>query len=73
MFCFIFQGLSVTVEQAHGLPNNSFVNVFVHVSSGAEKALIKHRDFNSYQKFPKWIDPPVVSRFTNLDRQFFMW
>ena len=28
---------------------------------GEEKALIKTRDFNSYQKSPKWIDSPTVS------------
>ncbi|XP_073258638.1 uncharacterized protein [Porites lutea] len=70
------QGLALTVEQAFGLPGNtSFVNVLVFVSpgqdvqrtevteeghGGEEKALIKTRDFDSYQKSPKWIDSPTV-------------
>ena len=33
---------------------------------GEEKALIKTRDFNSYQKSPKWIDSPTVSNIKNL-------
>ena len=33
---------------------------------GEEKALIKTRDFNSYQKSPKWIDSPTVSNKKNL-------
>ena len=64
------------VEQAFGLPNTHFVNALVHVSpghnsqgkevteegyGGEEKALTRRRDFNSYQKSPKWIDPPIVS------------
>lgn len=65
------------VEQAFGLAGNiQFVNVLVYVSArrdtqsqqisqdgygGEEKALVKKRDFNSYQKSPKWIDPPIVS------------
>lgn len=71
------KGLALTVEQAFGLPGNtSFVNVLVFVSpgqdvqrteateeghGGEEKALIKTRDFNSYQESPKWIDSPTVS------------
>ena len=68
------------VEQAFGLPNTHFVNVLVHVSpghnvrvkditeegyGGEEKALTKQHDFNSYQKSPKWIDPPTVSILTH--------
>ena len=65
------------VEQAYGLTGNAqFVNVLVYVSPGSdvhhqrrdqdgyggeEKALIQKRDFNSYQRSPKWIDPPLVS------------
>ena len=64
------------VEQAFGLPNTHFVNALVHVSPGhdvqgkevteegygeEEKALTRQRDFNSYQKSPKWIDPLTVS------------
>lgn len=64
------------VAQAFGLPNTHFVNALVHVSpghdvqrkevteegyGGEEKALTKQHDFNSYQKSPKWIDPPIVS------------
>ena len=65
------------VEQAFGLPGNvPFVNVLVYVSPGSdihqqqntqdgfggeEKALVQKRDFNSYQRAPKWIDPPIVS------------
>lgn len=65
------------VEQAFGLVGNiQFVNVLVYVSpghdvqsqqateqgyGGEEKALIKKRDFNSYQKSPKWTDSPIVS------------
>ena len=64
------------IEQAFGLPNTNFVNAIVHVSpghdvqgkrateeghGGEEKALARRRDFNSYQKFPRWIDPPIVS------------
>ena len=75
------KGLALTVEQAFGLPGNtSFVNVLVFVSpgqdvqrteateeghGGEEKALIKTRDFNSYQKSPKWIDSPTVSNKKN--------
>ena len=71
------KGLALTVEQAFSLPGNTaFVNVLVFVSpgqdvqrtevteeghGGEEKALIKTRDFNSYQKSPKWIDSPTVS------------
>lgn len=66
----------MTVEQAFGLPNTHFVNALVYISpghdvhgkeatedgyGGEEKALVKQRDFNSYQKSPKWIDPPIVS------------
>lgn len=69
------QGLSIMVEQAFGLPNTHFVNALLHVSpgrdvqgkeateegyGGEEKALVKQRDFNSYQKSPKWIDPFMV-------------
>lgn len=70
------QGLSLMVEQAYGLTGNAqFVNVLVYVSPGSdvhhqrrdqdgyggeEKALIQKRDFNSYQRSPKWIDPPLV-------------
>ncbi|XP_015769135.1 PREDICTED: uncharacterized protein LOC107347559 isoform X2 [Acropora digitifera] len=70
------QGLSVMVEQAFGLPGNvPFVNVLVYVSPGSdihqqqntqdgfggeEKALVQKRDFNSYQRAPKWIDPPII-------------
>ena len=64
------------VEQAFGLPNMHFVNALLHVSpghdvqdkqateeglGGEEKALVKQRDFNSFQKSPKWIDPFMVS------------
>ena len=64
------------IEQAFGLPNTLFVNALVNVSpghdvqgkqateegyGGEEKALTRQRDFNSYQKSPKWIDPPTVS------------
>ena len=65
------------VEQAFGLPVNvPFVNVLVYVSAGSdvrqhlstqdgfggeEKALVQKRDFSSYQRAPKWIDPPIVS------------
>lgn len=65
------------VEQAFGFPGNvPFVNVLVYVSPGSdihqqqntqdgfggeEKALVQKRDFNSYQRAPKWIDPPIVS------------
>ena len=64
------------VEQAFGLPNTHFVNALLHVSpghdvqdkqateeglGGEEKALVKQRDFNSFQKSPKWIDPFMVS------------
>ena len=64
------------VEQAFGLPNTHFVNTLLHVSpghdvqdkqateeglGGEEKALVKKRDFNSFQKSPKWIDPFMVS------------
>ena len=68
------------VEQAFGFPNTHFVNALVHVSpghdvqgkevtaegyGGEEKALTRQRDFNSYQKSPKWIDPPIVSILIN--------
>lgn len=70
------QGLAFMVEQAFSLVGNiSFVNVLVYVSpghdvqslavteeghGGEEKALIRERDFNSYQKSPKWTGSPVV-------------
>ena len=30
---------------------------------GEEKAFTRQRDFSSYQKSPKWIDPPMVSTY----------
>jgi len=66
------------VEQAFGLVGNiQFVNVLVYVSrghdvqnqqeteegyGGEEKELVKKRDFNSYQKSPKWTDSPTVCK-----------
>ena len=66
------------VEQAFGLPITHFVNALVYVSpghdvqgkeltkegyGGEEKAFTRQRDSNSYQKSPKWIDPPMVSTY----------
>ena len=68
------------MEQAHGLPGALFVNAFIHVSpgpqarearptdggyGGEEKALIRHRDFDSPQKSPRWLDSPTVSPVVN--------
>ncbi|KAK3730814.1 hypothetical protein QZH41_001168 [Actinostola sp. cb2023] len=69
------QGLFLTVEQAFGLPNPTFVNVLAYVSlgpaarstgktaagyGGEENTLIDRRDFSSLQKSPKWINDPKM-------------